>query len=398
MKKHQIDKSTWKYVLFIISPIVSFVFSLGSIQTVSSRKIFFMFAIVFALALTIDPFSTMDGARYRERFEEMTYVSVEDFTERLNLYLHGMGDKDFYSTVVSFLVSRFTNNYHVFFAVCMVVFIVFMLKSLALLTNEKRFNNTWYAFFIVFIFVSWNTIFNVQYVRFYTAAWIAVYALLKCFIFRQHRYAFLLIVATLIHLSLFILVILYALNSLSFKYRKCWVFIYILSFVLSFISKSQISNLMESHLPQIFSSAFSNYLTDEAANRIWGFGFIQEFFRLYLEPIYMNILMLVSYYSLHRQSNYRSKYLLSFLLVYMTFVNMSIQIPTLGTRFLQMAIPLFAYLILIESKHMQKVKYIVLFYPVAFAFTLFVTGRYYTMVTELKDYVQPPLITIYDKL
>src|SRR5690554_2635355 len=116
-KENRYDKAV-KVVLFLISPFFSLLYSLRTLKTKSSYVVFFLFAVFFGLAFTTQPHHTMDSVRYIEKFNGYIFYSLNDFLyEFQNFLTFSEGDKDFYFNTVAFIVSRFTDNYHVLFAV-----------------------------------------------------------------------------------------------------------------------------------------------------------------------------------------------------------------------------------------------------------------------------------------
>ena len=175
-----------KLLLFLISPVLGFLHSLRSMNTKSSYWVFFFFAVCFGMAFSIDAYesasiysSGIDAGRYRLEFEKSSNMTSQEFFRDLNSFMQfDDGDKDLYYITMVYLVSRFTHNYHFLFMAFAIVFAFFQLKSLRLLTQHEQFENSLF-FLILAFFFTWNQIFNINAMRFYTAAWIGVYAIFQ---------------------------------------------------------------------------------------------------------------------------------------------------------------------------------------------------------------------------
>lgn len=200
-KENDLDKAI-KLILFLISPFLAFVYSLRRMKTKSSYVVFFLFAVFFGMAFTINLNSGFDSIRYVEQFEEYQHVThlefMNDFAGFLNF---DEGKKDFYFDTVAFYTSRFTDNYHFLFMFFSIVFAFFMLKSFRFLTAEKKFNLSLASFILAYWFVN-NDIFNINGVRFWTAAWIGIYAIFQIFQRNDKRYWLLVLVTPFFHGSL----------------------------------------------------------------------------------------------------------------------------------------------------------------------------------------------------
>jgi hypothetical protein len=107
-----------KVLLFLFSPFIGFLYSLKRINTKSSFVIFFLFALCFGLCFTPENHTRgyIDGQSYAEKFVYNSNISITTFVNDFEQYISfETKDKDFYFNLLTFLVSRFTDNYHVFF-------------------------------------------------------------------------------------------------------------------------------------------------------------------------------------------------------------------------------------------------------------------------------------------
>ena len=78
-QKEDVLDVSMKVVAFLISPFLSFIYSLRRINTRSSFLVFFLFALMYGLCFTVvadnlSIYETADAARWRFRFEN-TYLN-----------------------------------------------------------------------------------------------------------------------------------------------------------------------------------------------------------------------------------------------------------------------------------------------------------------------------------
>ena len=82
-KEIQSDVSV-KVISFLISPFLSFLYSLRRINTKSSYVVFFLFALFYGLCYTVladegNVIESSDAAKWRARFEETDLNTWEDY-------------------------------------------------------------------------------------------------------------------------------------------------------------------------------------------------------------------------------------------------------------------------------------------------------------------------------
>jgi hypothetical protein len=262
-KEIKTDKAA-KAILFILNPILGVLYSFKRINTKSSYLVFFLFAIVFGLSFTVQSGKTVanqfDGASYREKFERyIAYGEVLYFT-RLKEYLEFEdGDKDFYFDTFAFFISKLTHNYHALFFVLAIVFAYFALKSFRFLTAEPNFTSSLSCFILAYLFMI-NQIFNINGVRFWTAAWIGIYCVFQVFKNGNKRYLWLSILTPFVHGAFWIFVVLLVFGFFFKKLNhRLWVFLFLISFLASNLSVELIKVVVD-YLPQFLSKTAEAYI------------------------------------------------------------------------------------------------------------------------------------------
>lgn len=394
-----------KIILFVISPFLAFLYSLQRIKTKSSYVVFFLFSVCFGLSFTIDSGKSesmqFDGASYREKFEQYGNTTNHEYYSGLKeFFSFDEGAKDYYFDTVAFYVSRFTDNYHVMFMLFAVVFAFFSLKSFKFLTSEDNFNTTLACFILAYLFMI-NQIFNINGVRFWTAAWVAVFVIFQIFRNGNKKYFLLALLTPFIHGSYWVFIGVLLLAYFFKRYEKLWAVLFIISFFVSNISVEMVRGIIDA-LPPFLGKMALSYTDQEyielrnAAGT--GFWWIRVLFK-YLVMIYINIIIFL-FINDRRQitSNPKTKNLFLFLLVWMTFTNFTMPIPALGSRFVQLSYPLIAYIWLVNFK---GVKYQSVLYAMPFVFSwniFWMFYREYPTVLQLDFYYSSPLYMIYKYL
>lgn len=389
-----------KVLLFLISPFFSLVYSLRSLNRKSSFWVIFGFCVFWGLAFTVGTEryeNSGDGITYRAMFERYRTVSVDEFMFDLKEYLKfDEGAKDFYADTVSFLVSRVTGNYHVLFMVYAIIFAFFQLKCLKFFISANKYKTlTFYVFCLLAMFTL-NQIFNINGVRFWTAAWIAVYSVLQIFYNGKNSYLVLLAFTPFVHGSYFLFVFAVVIALLTKGLKKVWTVLFVLSFAFSTIAVD-VFNTAVNYLPTFMVNQAEAYLDawtiSEVNNRVGtGFWVVGKVFAS-LEKIYMNLLVLLLIINRNRLEGSKSDNLLGALLVMISMANFTMPVPSVGVRFIRLTFPLIALLFL-QNMPEKKYRYLIIAFPFIFIFTFYYLVLNYLEVVGPTFFISSPIYII----
>ena len=183
-----------KWFCFIVSPILGLLYSLKNLKTKSSFYIIYLVGILFGLSITVEPIlgsalatEYSDSMYHRATFEAVHDSDSSILLMQLAAYFTGEGEKDIFAFLIKFLVSRITDNYHVFFFIIAVIYAFFSIKCLKIFVKESRFDNSMICLMLVYLFLSAQII-EVNGVRFFTAGWVVTYGLINYFLLNKNKY------------------------------------------------------------------------------------------------------------------------------------------------------------------------------------------------------------------
>lgn len=393
-----------KYVFFLINPILGFLISLKEVKSKTSFNVFFLFTILFGICFIVPSGRTADftgdGAVYRLRFDRMAVNSSSDFDKVLKDYLEfEEGEKDFYVTALSFIVSRFTDNYHYMFAIFAFIFGFFMLKSLKILTDVETYsNNSFYCFLIVTVFILSNSLFNINGVRFWTASWIAVYCIFQIFLFNRTKYFFLALLTPFVHVSFFVFVLILIIGYYTRKFSNFWFVLFLLSFLISSFAQDLLK-LAGNILPSFISRTIQLYTDDSVVlqmkeSKTW---FVELF--MFLERVVVNLSVFLFYRKKEEIKKYPIAHsLFLFILIWMTFVNFSISVPSLGGRFLRLSLPMLMYVWVVVWQPKKIYFTWLIIFLLAFSIDFLYEVRSILKVTEMDFYIFSPIYLVFKYL
>ncbi len=333
-----------KITLFFISPFIAALYSLRRIHTKSSYFIFFLTSVFFGMVFSVVSGKSIsshgyDGESYRLKFELYQYVSSLDFIEGFKSFLmFDEGKKDYYFDTVAFFISRFTDNYHVMFMVFAMVFAYFALKSFKFLTSEDKFDASLSSFILAYLFMS-NQIFNINGMRFWTAAWIAVYCIFQIYRNGNKKYFLLALITPFFHGSYWVFIAVLVVAHFFRRFERPWAVLFFVSFFVSSLSVELIQ-FIQPYLPVFLSRSVDSYTNAEyiELRQSWsGFGFIPLIFSK-VKLAYLSIMMFLFYrHSDEIKKNPKTKDLYLFLLVWMSVFNFLMFVPSLGGRCIVLA-------------------------------------------------------------
>lgn len=367
-----------KIVTFLFSPFFSFLYSLIHLKRRSSFIVFFLFSIFYGMCFTTsqgkDFEHTNDGASYRDRF-----VSIQRYDDKLFadefvniLTLRGTTEKDVYFFATAYAIGKYTDNYHVMFFFYAIVFAFFMLASLSMLVKELSYKHCLAALILLYLF-TYNGIYNVNGVRFWTAAWIAVYAILQICIKKDKRYFLLLLSTLLVHLSFILIVFIVVLYLILPKVKNSdfWLIMLVLSFIFSAFS-DEIVRYILSYAVGI-SVLFGDYASAEGIARMAEERSILKTIFMFLSRMYIMAMFLSVYYKEKKGQTIVGRDLYGFLFIALIIVNFLSPIPSLGQRFLVVLYPLLVYLWVINMGTTRFRTFIYLM-PIPFLYNIWVSN------------------------
>ncbi len=393
-----------KVILFLVSPILALLFSLRTLKTKSSFFIIFLFSVFFGLSFSVElgkkDDNSIDGSSYREKFHHYSFVSDSKFYKGLLEYLtFEKGKQDYYFDTVAFYVSRFTSNYHIMFMVFAIVFAFFALKSLKFFVAEKNYSTSLACFILLYLFMI-NQIFNINGVRFWTAAWVGVYSIFQIFGNGKYKYFLLLLLTPFFHGAFWVFIGITVVAYFGKNLNKIWTVLFFVSFLVSNVSLDLVRdniNMFPTFIVKMAESYTDESYVQERASGGTGFYWVAATFN-FLVRFYMNFLVyLFIKNSKEITDNVKTKYLFSFLLVLMVFVNFTMAIPSLGGRYMMLSYPIIAYIWLVNFKG-KKYDRVLYAMPVIFSFSFYVQAVLYIKVLEPVFYFSNPLYLLYHYL
>lgn len=384
-------------ILFFLNPFLSAIVSLKNIRDGVSHRILYLWFLVFGIGFCAMN-EAADSFRYVEEFMmESQYTWGRYLLEVKEWATFESNIKDIYTLTVNVLVGKFTSNYHWTYLIYAAVFGFFYIKSLKIFLKHQMVKKEIVFYALLFMFCYSNPIFNINGVRFWTAAWIGVYVALNFFVERKYRMIPLLVLLPLVHGSSVIWVVIMLAAIILSRFQKVTIGLYLAS---SFVSAVSYLNILDDYsymLPQFMQNQIWSYTESEMAlERLAG---ISEYGAAYADflialPGYFQILLCILLILNRKEINQNKKagILMTVMLALAAITNFLSGIPSMG-RFQAFVIP---FLVIVWSmNHDILKKYDRYFYavPILYAYSLLYWYRHMSGVTELYLYIFPAPLT-----
>jgi len=332
----QLEESRGKYylVLFLLWPFMAFVTAIFNYKNSEARKVVYIFLVYFGLTFAIGD-ATSDAYRYSERLQqnaEMPVTGIGDIFRGL----YNSKTLDIAEPLVSFLVSRVTGFYGVFFAIWAGIFGFFYLKSINFLYGKYMENPGVNARIILVFFITIMPITYISGVRMYTAAWIFFYGAYHVIFYRDKKFLFVALSASLVHWSLLtanaILILYYFLGNRNI--------IYVPLAILSFFAPRLMLPVFQFAALRLgggFQTRFEEYTGENyVLARQESLQDAAWFIRLGPELVFYFVLIaiiIIQLWDREKVQDRNMKNLFSFTLLFLAFRNFGITIPSFGSRF-----------------------------------------------------------------
>lgn len=326
-------------VSWLLFPLASIVYLFKNFKSNTDIRPYLLLSFYFGLSFIVSA-GGADSMRYAEVLEHyhqqnysLSHVIGEFYTDG--------GKLDVYQPILTWLVSVYTDNSQVLFALFSVVFGFFWFKSLILIRSSIQIPLSGFAL-VLFVHIALvNPIWDINGVRMWTAMGACIYGLLLLTLEKDKIGWLYLVSAIFIHFSFVLVLVLYvAYRFLPFKERTTLFFVlYVVTALIEEIDLGIIRNTF-AQLPS-FAQSKSSYVGEAYVEKVaeadqrWGLHVIIAQKLGKYSIILMTILMY--YYSVYKKK-IKSEFLVLFTLAlfFASFSNIASLIPS-GGRFVRLS-------------------------------------------------------------
>jgi len=189
-----------EYILFCLWPLFSLITALINYSKKSSKNILWLFCIFYGYTLVIAN-NKMDISRYRDWFLLISRNPSTSFLDYFNLMETHFFGSDIFFPAVSYLVSRFTKDPRILFAIFGLIFGFFYSRNIWLLIARSGEKLKPFAIALIITFAFINPFWNINGFRFNAAFNIFLYGILRYFFEKKNVYLLFSACSVLMHFS-----------------------------------------------------------------------------------------------------------------------------------------------------------------------------------------------------
>lgn len=191
--------------IFLMNPLISLAMALQRIRSPSTKNIIWMFCAFYGTAFYVDMETSVDSVKYIRGLQDM-YLSDISFSSLTKLfYQEGERHYDIFAPIVTFVVSRFTDDYRVFMGVVGAVFGFFYSRVIFFFVDRFQFKTSyieWYLLALIAFSLDVGTAING--VRMYVAMFVFLYGALQYLESRKTSHLLWAMASVFFHFSFFI--------------------------------------------------------------------------------------------------------------------------------------------------------------------------------------------------
>lgn len=275
------SESFYIFIVTLFFPFIGLILSLYYWQKSWAKNIFWFVCTYTGVIFIYAPDgqllgSGIDAGRYVLTLMNMYYDPNITLSSILSLYQIDTNHMDLYQQIITYFVSRITDNGHVLFTVFAFIFGFFYSRNMWYIFEKlpQRGLGVLYVLFGLYLLVCPIT--QINGVRMWTALHVFVYALLPYLVENDKSRLWLLILTPFIHFS-YLYVIIFAFTYVLIPYK--WktnnmifiyfaIIIYVISLFVNTLSLDAVSSTMAELSPESYEERIDMYVNEDYADRI----------------------------------------------------------------------------------------------------------------------------------
>lgn len=274
MNQVRLNKLSWDYsqrreelyfyFSFLIWPFGTLLLSLKNWRKSLSQNVFWLFCVFFGFTFVIAEEGGADSARYAAWLAQYAHSEMNLKELWQSFYADSSGYVDILQPLVTYLVSRFTDNPVILFTVFGLIFGYFYSRNIWLILGKIESKVTIILFIYVLTFALINPIWNINGFRMWTAAQIFLYGVLIYLLEGKSKGLIWATVSVFVHFSF----ILPVSALIMFYFIKNKINLYLVFFIItSFIKELDLGFVRDSlsFLPGFLQTRVSGYTNLEYA-------------------------------------------------------------------------------------------------------------------------------------
>jgi len=334
--------------LFLIWPFFALWYALKNYRAHWAKDILWLFVIFYGFTFVVPETrgqKTIDAVSYKDRFEEMAWADDFGFVDIVaSLYSEdeeGEQHLDILDTIIMFVVSRVSSNYHTLFAVFGLVFGYFYSRNIWFLIETIKQPMVKINVLLILTFSFVVGFWQINGFRFWTATQIFLYGTLPYIMDGNKKRLLFSGLAALMHFSFLAPIgVLLAYTVIGNRMIPFFI-LFVMTFFVQQLNITAINEALISRTPQVFMPRVESYTGEAYREKISTvYESVNWYIRLYNTALKWSVaLFLIAIFATGRKTikKYKSfNNLFCFTLFIYSFANIFSLIPS-GARFISVA-------------------------------------------------------------
>ena len=319
-------------LLYLIWPFLVLVESIRNYRESWAKNGIWLFVIFFAF--TFVPRSGNDSMGMAERLTEFHNADLSLSQVLGMVYTHGSRYLDVIQLLITFLVSKFSNDYRILFGIFGVLFGFFYSRNIWSLITATEGKLGTVEIILLLLFSLLIPMWYINGVRFWTAAHIFIYGALQVLLYKNTRGYLIGALSILMHFSyVFPVVLLGAYLVIGNRTRIYFAF-FIVSLIISGLDPILVRDTLLNYAPDILHNRISSYTNlDEIERGRLAYANANFYARWYLGAIKIGISSLLILVFLAGKEYWKEKNVInlySFALFFTGFTNLTSTVSSMG--------------------------------------------------------------------
>lgn len=370
-------------IIAFVFPFTAFFTSLLFYKKSWSKYLFVFFCTYFGYTFIIPSSKLLDSPFDSEFYANVlldyynTQISFQNFLN--GLFTIETSQTDLYQPFVTWILSRFTDNYHILFAIFGFFFGWFYTKILWFILDKINFNFTFFSFALILMVLLLNPLWNINGVRMWTGLEVYLYGVILYFHSSKRTGYFYMILSVIFHFSFIIPIVFFLIYSLIPKKKIEVIFyLYLISLL---ITNLPIEVLFNSYhfFPDFIANRIITYTSYETVINVSEKNQNTSFFikaALFSIKLVSLIFLMISFkhYKKNHVTLYETKKFLFFILFTFVWTNIFSIVPS-GGRFLTFSYIVLLIFVLLNLGNVQFsnniVKYKNIILPLFFVYIIY---------------------------
>lgn len=257
------------WLVFLISPIASVVISLKNFRAPWVKNVFWAFIIFYGFNFVIYD-ELMDANRYADKLEILYHTEVS-FNNFFSLFLSDEESSylDIAGPVITFLVSRFTENSSVLFGVYAMVFGFYYSRNIWFLLDRTTGKISPAAIVLLLIISLIIPFWSINGFRFWTASQVFIFGMLPyLFVEKKLKYFLIASISVLFHFSFFLPLIIVFFSYTYTKNLTLLFYAFLASLLFNFVELQPIQDFLLQYAPEFLHKKLTTYVNDSYAENL----------------------------------------------------------------------------------------------------------------------------------